>query len=82
MESNTVILISSLIINVLMIVERFMNRIKKSSCLGSTLELSDVKNSDNSNKNDNNNIDINKIYELINNNNKNKNDIKDKNIEM
>jgi hypothetical protein len=67
MESNTVILISSLIINVLMIVERFMNRIKKSSCFGSTLELSDIKNSNNFNKTDNN-IDINKIYELINNN--------------
>jgi len=80
MESNNVILISSLIINVLMIVERFMNRIKKSSCFGSNIELSDVNKIDNEKKSD---IDINKIYDLINNINKSEKkdivlDIKDK----
>jgi len=68
MESNNVILISSLIINVLMIVERFMNRIKKSSCFGNNIELNDVNKIDNEKKSD---IDINKIYDLINNINKN-----------
>ena len=67
MESNNMILISSLVINALLILERCFNKIKKSSCMGGNIELSDVKNTDN-NKIDN--IDINKIFEMIKNNNK------------
>ena len=73
MESQNIILISSLIINVLMIVERCLNRVRKSTCFGSNIELSDVKNTDN--KNDNV-IDMKQIFELINNNNKKQDDIK------
>ncbi len=70
MESNTIFLISSLVINVLMIIERFMNRIKKSSCMGGNIELSDSKNTDN--KLQNATIDLNKFYDLIKNNDKKK----------
>ena len=69
------ILISSLVINALLILERCFSRIKKSSCMGSNIELQDIKNTDN---NKDNIIDINKIYELINNNNIKKDIIVDK----
>jgi hypothetical protein len=65
MEKDTIILISSLIINALLILERCFNRIRKSSCLGGNIELSD-------NKLQNATIELNKFYDLIKNNEKKK----------
>lgn len=39
MDNQSQILIASLIINILMIIERFLKRIKKSTCCGNTLEM-------------------------------------------
>ncbi len=39
MENNSQMLLASVIINVLLILERMFNKIKKSECCGSKLEL-------------------------------------------
>jgi len=39
MDSQTALLVSSVVINVLLIIERFMKRITKSKCCGSELTL-------------------------------------------
>ena len=70
MEKESIFLISSLIINALLILERCFNRIKKSSCFGSNIELNDMKNNDN--KLQNTTIHLNKFYDLIKNNDKKK----------
>jgi hypothetical protein len=38
-DSNTSLLISSIIINVLLIIERIMSKMKRSKCCGSELEM-------------------------------------------
>jgi hypothetical protein len=39
MDSQTALLVSSVVINVLLIIERFMKRITKSKCCGSEITL-------------------------------------------
>jgi hypothetical protein len=52
MDSNNVIIICSLVLNIALIVERCFKRVKKSSCMGSNLEFSDSPN----NQSDKNNL--------------------------
>lgn len=77
MDNNySTIIIINLIVNVLLVVDKFMSRIKKSSCFGNTIELSDTNNNlKNSDSKLNNNLDSNKILiELLQNINNNKKD--------
>jgi regulatory protein YycI of two-component signal transduction system YycFG len=45
MDSQTALLVSSVVINVLLIIERFMKRITKSKCCGSEITLEPSKSS-------------------------------------
>jgi hypothetical protein len=47
MNSETSLLVSSVIINVLLIVERIMSRMKRSNCCGNIVEMSSPSSSNN-----------------------------------
>ena len=55
----------NLIVNLLMVLDHFINRIKSSKCFGASLEMNDIKNNDL----DNNKI-LEQLKELTNNNKK------------
>lgn len=46
MDNQTSLLIGSVVINILLVIERIMKRAKKSSCMGSTIEFETPKNVD------------------------------------
>ena len=68
MDTNTSIIIINLIINLLVVLDHFINRIKSSKCWGASLEMNDAKN---------NELDNNKILEQLKELNKKPNDKKD-----
>ena len=84
MDNSTTLIIVNLIINLMMFLNHFIDRIKKSSCFGNAIEFNDNipnNNIQNNNKDNNNtpqfqSIDINKLTELIKNNNIDKKDDK------
>ena len=47
MDNQTSLLVSSVVINILLIIERFMKRITKSECFGTKLELERSKSTNN-----------------------------------
>ncbi len=65
MDSNTSLIIINLIINLLVVIDHFINKIKSSKCWGASLEMNDNKNNDL----DNNKI-LEQLKELTNNNKK------------
>ncbi len=70
MDSNYSLILINLIINLLIVVDHFVNRIRSSKCFGASLEMNDNKN---------NELDNNKIKELIDVINNNKSNKKDEN---
>ena len=65
MDSNSSLILINFIVNLLMVLDHFINRIKSSKCFGASLEMNDNKN----NELDNNKI-LEQLKELTNNNKK------------
>ena len=70
MDSNSSLIIINLIINLLVVLDHFVNRIRSSKCFGSELQFNNYTN---------NELDNNKIKELIDVINNNKSNNKDEN---
>ena len=50
MDNNTTLILINLIINLILVIDHFLTRIRKSKCLGSEIEFNDRINKDDINK--------------------------------